>query len=342
MQAEITAQMEERWPSEEEEKNRDEHMRQIIANLVGGKPSEIAFTRNTTQGLNIVANGIRWEPGQNIVTAHTEFPANVYPWMNLQRLGVEVRFTPVRDNRILPEDVMSMVDAQTRLVALSAVEFSTGYRNDLAAISKFCHQRGIYLSVDGIQSLGALPFDARAYNVDFVSAGAYKWLLGPVGVGFFWCREELIEELEITCVGLGSVVDSDDYFRYDSPLHTDARRFEEGSLNHVGLAGFQASVETLLEVGIPNIEKRLHDLTNYLIEGLHARGCEIVSPIDTWEERSGIVSFRSKNIPSEALHQKLADAGVIVSLRGGAIRVSPHFYNTEEEIERLLAELDHS
>jgi len=312
------------------------HLREMCAELVGGESEEIALTRNTSHGLNIAANGILWRPGDNLITAQTEFPANVYPWTNLNRRGVEVRFALAPDNRILVEDIEKLMDQRTRLVALSFVEFYTGYRNDLAAIGQLCDDRGIFFSLDAIQGLGALPLNARAAKLDFLSTGAAKWLMGPIGTGFFWCRKEFTEHLIPAVAGWRGVVDTDDYFRYDSPLRSDARRFEEGSPNVAGLWGFEASLSLLLEVSIPRIEARIMALTDYLIAGLQDRGYPIISPIASRSERSGIITFLPKSGSAKDLHQNITEADVVVSQRGAGIRVSPHFYNTEEDIDRLL------
>ena len=311
----------------------------MCAQLVGGEPAEIALTRNTSHGLNIATNGVLWRPGDNLITAQTEFPANVYPWTNLSRRGVEVRFAPARDNRILVEDIEKLIDKRTRLVSISFVEFYTGYRNDLAAIGQLCDDRGLLFSVDGIQGLGALPLNARAAKLDFLSTGAAKWLMGPIGIGFFWCRREFVEHLVPAVAGWRGVVESDDYFRYDSPLRSDARRFEEGSPNVAGIWGFEASLRLLMEVGIARIEERIMALTDYLIAGLQEREYPIISPIASLPERSGIVTFLPKSGDVEELDRGLTEADVVVSQRGPGIRVSPHFYNTEEDIDRLLGAL---
>jgi len=324
---------EERWMEQVEE------VRKLVARLINARPEEIALTPNTSHGLIIVANGLDWQEEDNIVTAETEFPANVYPWVHLKRLGVETRFAPAREGRILVEDVAGMMDERTRLVALSFVEFGTGYRNDLAAIGELCRKRGVLFSVDAIQGLGALPLDVRTCRVDFLSAGGPKWLMGPEGTGIFYCREELIERLTPALIGWRSVVDRDDYYRYDSPLLPDARRFEPGTRNIPGLVGLGASLETLLEVGIPRIEEQVLALTDHLIEGLEARGYEVATPHERREERSGIVAFQHKEHPVDGLYRRLMEADVVVSLRGGTIRVSPHFYNVEEELDRLLEAL---
>ena len=313
-----------------------EQVRRLIAQLIAASPEEIAFTTNTSHGLNIVASSMDWQAGDNLIGAETEFSANVYPWLNLQRLGVEVRFAPAHDNRILVEDIAALMDERTRLVALSFVEFATGFRNDLTAIGQLCRERGIYFCVDGIQGLGALDLKVTQSPIDFLAAGGPKWLMGPIGVGFLYCRQALIEKLVPIRVGWWGVVDRDDYFHYDSPLRADARRFEEGSLNFLGIHGLGASLELLLEVGIPRIEGRVLGLTDYLIAGLQERGYPIPTPIASHQERSGIVCFHHPHHAVEGLEQRLRKARVIISKRDQVIRVSPHFYNDETDIDQLL------
>ena len=316
-----------------------ERVRQACACFVGAHRDEIVFTGSISHGLNIVACGLDMGEGDNLICAETEFPANIYPWTNLQRRGVEVRFAPARDNRILVEDIASLMDSRTRLVAISFVEFQSGYRNDLDALSTLCHKRGAYLCVDGIQGLGALQFSVAQTPVDFLAAHAAKWMLGPIGAGFLYVRSELLEVLNPVMAGWRSVVDRDDYFKYDSPLCDCGERYEPGSPNFAGLLGMEAAIELLLSAGMREIETRILSLTDYLITGLQARGCAIDTPISDRRWRSGIVSFRHMAVDSAELCERLHAAGVVVSLRGDLIRVSPHFYNTEDELDRLLAVL---
>ncbi len=311
--------------------------RESVARLINTRFStEIAFTRNTSHGLNIVAAGLPWQPGDNVICAETEFPANVYPWVNLKRKGVEVRFVKPVDNRIRPEDVKAAMDDRTRLVALSFVEFATGYRNDLDALTEIAHEGGALISIDAIQGLGVFPVDVQRTPVDFLAAGTAKWLLGPVGFGFLYIRQERLDDLDLVMTGWIGVEDSLDFFRYDSPFKHDATRYEEGSLAPVMLLGTNRSVKMFLDLGVENIARRVLDLTGYLIEGLERKGLAVISPHESEEERSGVVSFVPEGDPA-SVAAKLLDAGVVISQRGDFIRVSPHFYNTTEEIDRLLA-----
>lgn len=318
---------------------RIERIRRLTARFVGAHPDEITFTGSVSQGLNVVATGIDWRPGDNLICAETEFPANVYPWTNLRRHGVKIRFAPARDNRILPEDVAALMDHRTRLVAISFVEFGTGFRNDLDGLAGVCHERDAYLCVDGIQGLGALQFSAEQTPVDFVATHAAKWMLGPIGAGFLFIRRALLQRLEPAMSGWRSVVDRDNYFCYDSPLRSSGERFEPGSLNNVGLLGMEAAMDLLLNVGLAEIENQILDLTDYLIESLQERGCVITTPMAHRGERSGIVCFRHPTRDSAVLAERFKAAGVIVSLRGDVIRVSPHFFNTKGDLEQLLSAL---
>jgi cysteine desulfurase/selenocysteine lyase len=316
-----------------------EQIRQVAARFIGARGDEIVFTGSVSHGLNIVAAGLDWQQGDNLICAETEFPANVYPWINLRRRGVEIRFVPAHDNRILVEDVAGLMDDRTRLVAISFVEFGTGFRNDLHGLANLCHREGVYLCVDGIQGLGALQFSVAQTPVHFMAAHAAKWMLGPVGAGFLYVRRDLLSRLDPVMTGWRGVVDRNNYYRYDSSLRASGERFEPGSLNAVGLLGMGAAMELLLSVGLAEIEDRILRLTDSLIAGLRAHGCIITTPIAHPRERSGIVCFRHPAVETAELAEHLRAENVVVSLRGDVIRVSPHFYNTAAELDRLLAVL---
>ena len=323
----------------DEWKPRVTEARQRIAQLINVQPEHITFTRNTSFGLNIVANGLDWREGDNVVVPHTEFVANVYVWRNLERRGVEVRFVPDRAGRILPEDVEAAMDARTRLLAVSFVEFQTGFRNDLAALKDICHRRGIPICVDAIQGLGVLPLDASALELDFVAAGAQKFLLGPIGIGFLYIRPDWLPRLDRFISGWMGTVDPMNFFAYDLPFREDAWRYEEGSLSTVLIVGWNESLRLFLETGVANIEAHVRALTDRLLAGLHRLGVEVITPHARWSERSAIVTFIPKG-DAQALARALDKAGIAVSERGGGIRVSVHGYNTVEEIERLLTTLE--
>lgn len=309
--------------------------REAAARLIGARSEEIAFVKNTTQGVLIAAQGIRWKRGDSLVMPAIEFPANVYPWLALERRGVRVILVPPRDGRITAEMLAGACTERTRCVTVSSVQFSNGYRIDLDALGRFCRERGIYLHVDAIQSLGMLACDVRASKIDFLSAGGHKWLLGPTGAGLFYCRKELLDEIDVWNPGWLGVKNARSYLEYDPTPLPDARRYEEGSLNLYGIAGLGASLERFLEIGTANVEERILGLTDLLEEGIRSRGYRIVSPRGK-EERSGILCFLHPGEGTEALYTKLSAACVVASLRQGAIRLAPHFYNEGEEVERLL------
>jgi selenocysteine lyase/cysteine desulfurase len=313
-------------------------VRRLAAQLLNARPEEIAFVGNTSEGLSILANGIRWHEGDRVITAGVEFPANVYPWLNLADQGVKTQFLPQQDGRIRLEDLLHSIDIHTRVVALSFVEFSSGYRNDIQTIGEVCHNQGIYFILDAIQGLGALKLDVKRAKVHALSTGGYKWLLGPLGTGILYIAPEFMDELKVWLVGWMNVVNAEDFLNYELKFLPDARRFESGCLNLPGIYGLGASLKLLIDIGIEKIERRIHHLTDRLCQGLKRKGYHIFSPRGA-NEWSGIVSFYHPKIPSPRLLEILTRDRIVVSLREDRIRVSPHFYNTEEEIDRLLKAL---
>jgi selenocysteine lyase/cysteine desulfurase len=256
--------------------------------------------------------------------------------MNLADRGVELRRVPSRGPRIELDDLRAAIDGRTRLLSLSAVEFASGFRNDLDAVGALCRERGVYFCVDAIQSLGVLPLDVKASPIDFLAADGHKWLLGPEGAGLFYCRRELLDVLRPVGVGWNSVVGARDFARIDFTLKPHAGRWESGSLNVAGITALGASLELLLHHGIPAISARVLELTDYLCEEAARHSLEVFSsrrPAD----RSGIVSL----LPPEGaaprdLVIRCRLANVVINQRAGRVRVSPHCYNTHDEIDQLL------
>lgn len=306
-----------------------------FARMISASPEEIAFIKNTSEGLSFIAAGFPWKEGDNLVTANVEFPANVYPWMRLRSRNVEVRMVAAREGCVRKEDLFAACDGKTRLISLSSVEFANGYRNDLPAIGEFCQKKGIFFCVDAIQSLGVLPIDVQSYGIDSLSADGHKWLLSPEGIGGFYISRDVMEMVEPVILGWHSVQNRFDFENYDFRLSTDARRFEPGSFNTVGLAAFNASLELLLSIGTDRIWERVRRLTEGAIDTALRRGYEILSPRHP-EERSGIVTFRIPGADPHALWKSLLARNAVCSPRAGGIRVSPHFYNTPEEIARFF------
>jgi selenocysteine lyase/cysteine desulfurase len=317
---------------------RVEEVRELLGRLLNADPLDLAFVKNTSEGIGIVAEGYPWRPGDNLVTAEDEYPANRYPWMNLASRGVEVRTVPSRAGRVALDDLRAAIDGHTRLLTLSFVEYATGYRNDLDAVGGLCRERGVHFFVDAIQGLGVLPLDVHRTPVDFLSADGHKWLLGPEGAGVLYVRRELVDRLHPIGVGWNSVVGARDFTRIDFTLKPHAGRWESGSLNVAGITALGASLELLLEMGVPALEARVLELTDYLCEKAPAAGLEVFSSRAPGE-RSGIVSLIAPGGDVRELVRRSRERGVVINRRAGRLRVSPHAYNTAEEIDRLLAAL---
>ena len=313
-----------------------EMCRAAAAQLINADTTEIAFMKNTTQGILIAANGIEWREGDNVVTTAVEFPANIYPWWSLkERYGVHTRMVPEREGCIHLDDIAAAIDARTRALTISHVEFASGFRNDLQALGELCRERDIWFIVDAIQSLGAIEVDVKACHVDILAADGHKWLLAPEGAAIFYCADAKRERLINTNMGWSSVVNPRDFLNYDLTQKPDATRFEEGSYNSVGLYGLNAAVDLLLDIGIPTIEARILELTKRLAGGLEAKGYRVITP-KTDSERAGIVIFESERHTPSEVYEKLHAERIITAERGSGVRVSPHFYNTAAEVERLL------
>jgi len=315
-------------------------VRGAFARLIHAKPEEIALVPNTSTGLNIAANALEYPPGSNVVTTDLEFPSVVYPWLR-RRLGVEVRYVQNVEGRIPLDGFERAVDDRTVAVAISHVEYANGFRNNLRELARIAHEHGAYLIVDVIQSAGAIQIDVKRDGVDFATASCYKWLLGPDGAGFLYVRDELIEGIEPPLVGWTSVepevfetIDLWEIRRLR--LSGTARRFEVGTLSMASFLGAAEAIRLLMGVGMERVEGRVLSLTDRLIEGLMELGLKLQTPVER-ELRSGIVNFLIRN--PEGWVRRLRERGIIVSARARGVRVSPHFYNTEEEIDLLLDEL---
>ncbi len=316
----------------------DKEIKPKIAGLINADASEIAFIKNTTEGLNIVANGLDWQAGDNVVIADIEYPSNVYPWMNLARRGVAVKWLKTENGRITPEAVRSCLDSHTRLASFSAVQFSNGFRLDLPSISQICRENNVLLNIDAIQMLGALPLDVSSVPIDFMSAGGHKWLLGPIGTGIFYCRRASLERLHPAVVGYHSVNKPEDHMDYDFTLREDAARFEEALVNFPGVWGLAQAVETIAALGDRRVEAHITRLLDMAVEGLTAKGYTILSPMKP-AERSGILVFQHPAMPPDKLCDHLSAADVHAAVRGGGVRISPGVYNDAVDIQRMLEAL---
>jgi selenocysteine lyase/cysteine desulfurase len=316
---------------------KSEQVRELCARLIGAQSDQIAFVKNTSEGLSFVAAGLDWREGDNIVAVDGEYPSNVYPWWAQRRHGVEVRMIPRRQGVVERQDVENACDSRTRVVTVSFVDWLTGARNDLASLGKVAHRYGALFCVDGIQGVGVLPLDVRALEIDCLAVGGHKWLLAPEGCGWLYLCERALGQIQSVVHGWKSVSNPDEYLPYHFEPRPDASRFESGTLPHLGICALGAAVELLSEVGVENVWHRVASLTDLLAHRLRCLGAEVLSPWEP-ERRSGIVVFRLSG-DNGKLADELNRNGFIVRARGGGVRVAPHFYNTEEEIQRFVDRL---
>lgn len=308
--------------------------REAVARLAGTPATMISFIQNTSHGLSLLANGQDWQPGDNIVVPAMEFPSNYLPWIRLEAKGVEVRRLHTSDGRITPSELSTLVDRRTRLVSVSAVQYYNGFRCDLATFSQVARSRDALLVVDGTQAVGALTIDLASTGIDALVVSAHKWMLGPLGIGFMALSDRMLDRTEVTQLGWLSVNDPF-AFRREIDLPMSADRFESGTENSAGLFGLGARLAEIEEFGAKEIEGRILHLTAHLSECLRHAGFEITSPGDTGET-SGILTFRHQGLDSEHVVETLKAENIFLSARHGSIRASPHYYNSEEEIEGVV------
>ncbi len=312
-------------------------LRKKIATLLHTATENIALTPNTSTGLNILAQGLPLEAGDHILVPDVEFPSNVYPYLNLQKKGVIVDFLSPRDGRIGLGEIQEAVTPETRLLAISFVQFTNGFRANLEAISKWCHAQDIWLAVDGIQGVGALQMDVEKWGIDFLSVGGHKWMMAPIGTGFLYVTPEMLKIIAPPFASWLSVKNPWKLLDFQLDFLNSAQRFEMASQNFMGFLGMHASLELLLEVGSKAIEQRILTLTDYLVAGLEKLGAKILSPRGPGE-RSGIVSF-SLLFDNVELHRELEKRNIFVSYRLKNLRASPHFYNNFADVDALLSAL---
>jgi selenocysteine lyase/cysteine desulfurase len=323
-----------------------EALRVESAALINAHRDEIAFVKNTSEGLATVAKAIDWQFGDRIITTNVEYPANIYPWMDAaRRSGAKLVMVPEIEDadgeRVVPVEhiLEEAAKPHTRMVTLSHVEFASGQRHDLARIGEYCRNNGILFCVDAIQTLGVVPVDVKKMHIDYLSADGHKWLLAPEAAGIFYCRRELLERTRPLSIGWLNVINPLDFGNYDFTLKSDAGRFESGSYNVAGLLGLRASIKLLTGAGIDNVFDRIKVLTDRLIAGLRTKHYRVLSPrgFGQW---SGIVSFATDRVPHRDIVLKLKkEHNTEIALRESRLRASAHFYNTEEQIDRLIEHL---
>jgi selenocysteine lyase/cysteine desulfurase len=316
-----------------------ETARRLVAGMLGARPEQVAFVRNTSDGLSTVANGLSWRPGDNLVTFQNEFPSNLYPWLRIRDvLGVEVRLCEERQGRVDVDELIGLIDRHTRLVAISQVQYASGFRADLERIGRAARAHDALLVVDVIQALGVVPIDVESELVDVAAAACHKWLLTPEGVGLLYLSDRARARIQPTLVGWTSVPNADDYGNFEQGWNVGTLAWETGTSPMALIHGLEASLNLLNDVGIRPIQTHLELLTDYLCERLKDTEHEIVSsrqPLD----KSQIVCIRHPRLTSMDLYSHLKQRNIITAPRGDRLRISPHFYNTLEEIDEVVRAL---
>lgn len=312
--------------------------REKIGRFIGATGSDIAMVPNTGSGAHLVALGLDWQPGDEVVLGDDEFPANAVPWVALRRRGVAVRQLPVRRERLTPDRLRREISAHTRVVALSWVSYADGYRHDLAGLAEVAHRSNALLCVDAMQGLGALPLDVRALDVDAVYTGAAKWMLALHGIGFLYVAPRLSNRLQLVTPGWRSLHDMWDFHNYEQPFSPEAMRFEGGTPNLLGTLSIVSAIDLFERGGPAAIARHVLNLTDRLCEGLRRLGAELLT-VRSQAASSGIVTFRMPERDSVAIGRELEKQGIITTYRASGIRISPHGYNTEAEIDAALEAL---
>ncbi|MGH9872140.1 MAG: aminotransferase class V-fold PLP-dependent enzyme [Pyrinomonadaceae bacterium] len=317
-----------------------ESARQLLAGMLGARPEQVAFMRNTSDGLSTVANGLEWRAGDNLVTFRREFPSNLYPWLRLRdALGVEVRVCEERDGRVDVDELIRLVDARTRIIAISQIQYASGFRVNLERIGRVARAHDALLVVDVIQALGVIPVDVQAELVDVAAGACHKWLLTPEGVGFLYLSTRARERIQPTLVGWTSVPNPDDYGNYEQGWNEGTLAWETGTGPVALVHGLEASLKLLNEVGVARIQAHLESLTDHLCEQLRNTAYEVVSSRRTGEKSQIVCIRNSAGLSSMDVYAHLKKKNIITAPRGDRLRISPHFYNTLEEMDELVKAL---
>jgi selenocysteine lyase/cysteine desulfurase len=311
-----------------------ESVKARLAKLINTSPDRIAFVDNTSNGLNIIAQGLSWKSGDKIILNDIEFPSNVYPFLNLKSQGVEIDFVKSKDGIVLAEDIIKRITPKTKLISISSVQFLSGYRADLKLIGEVCKQKNIIFCVDAIQGLGAVNLNFEECNISFLACGAQKWLMGMMGLAFIAVSEELQTKIAPKYVGWLSVENPWTLLNYDLELKKSADAFQNGTISVVGVNALDAALELFDKFGVDNVEESVLSNSLYFLRQLETIGIHPLLAGYDFKYISGIVSFRSENVKS--IYNALAETNINCSLREGLIRFSPHFYNTFEEIDIVI------
>lgn len=309
----------------------------LLAEMINCSPDRIAFVDNTSNGLNILAQSVLWQKGDRILLNDIEFPANVYPFLNLKRFGVEVDFVKSENEIVTADQIINAITPETKLVSVSFVQFLSGYKIDLERIGNYCRKNDIIFCVDGIQGIGALQIDVEKCKIDFLSCGTQKWLLGMQGLAFIYVDGEFQKKMIPANVGWLSVENAWNLLDYKMDLKTSANVFQGGTLNSFGIYAFNTSLKLFREFGFRNIESEVLSNTKYFINQLKTVSLDCILSNCSDDELAGIVTIKPKD--SEKIFEELGKKKIICSLREGFIRFAPHFYNTHHEIDKVVEEL---
>lgn len=311
--------------------------KELLSKLINCPVDRLAFVDNTSNGLNILAQSIDWKTGDRILLNDIEFPANVYPFLNLKRFGVEVDFVKSKNGIVTAEQIIESVKPETRLISVSFVQFLSGYKIDLEKIGSFCRENNIIFSVDGIQGIGAVNIDVQKSKIDFLSCGTQKWLFGAQGLAFIYVDEKFQKKMIPANVGWLSVNDAWNLLDYKLDLKTSANVFQGGTLNAFAIYAFNTSLKMFKDFGFNNIQPEVLSNTKYFINKLKGIGLNCVLSDCSDNELAGIVTIKPEN--PEKVFEKLTAKKIFCSIREGLVRFSPHFYNTNQEIDRVVDEL---
>jgi cysteine desulfurase/selenocysteine lyase len=315
----------------------EEQTRSLLARLINAPSADdIALLKNTSEGLSMIAYGLSWQDGDNIVIPKHEFPSNRVVWQSLAAQGVEIREVELHEQPNPEQALLQSTDRRTRLLSVSSVHYASGLRLHLAELGAYCRQHDILFCVDAIQSLGALDFDVQAVGADFVVADGHKWMLGPEGVAVFYVRADLRPDLKLHEFGWHMLEQAGDFLREDWQVAATAKRFECGSPNMLGIHALHASLSLLLEAGIPQIETEILERSCYLMELIRGAPELHLLSRDAPDRISGIVTFAHSGTPADTLYQQLMQAGVICAARGGGVRFSPHFYIAPPQLAQAV------
>lgn len=316
-----------------------EETRQLIARLIGSEnPERITFMGNTSDALSAVAEGFNWDEGDEIILNIMEFPSNIQPFRILENRGVKLIYMePDEAGRITPEMVEKAITPKTKMVSISFVQYLNGFRADLKSIGEICKENDVYFIVDGIQGLGAFELDVNVCHIDALASGAHKWLMSPMGIGFLYLSEKLANHLKPAKTGWLSVKVPWEMSNFNQPWLPVSKHLETGTYNTIGIVGLNSSLKHLVDIGIHTIQNEILNLTDFLISNLsNLKGVELLTP-EPKDEHAGIVTFNLGSEQSaDEIVESLQSKQITISARNGCMRISPHYYNTEDELQRVL------